>query len=311
MGMYSQFFVLFSVIGVGFFSKKLRIISNNMNQDLGNFIIYVSMPALIYASIISFSFTKELVEDMVTLLMIAFCLYIFFIIVAFLYTKLLRMEGTKKDIIQFTTIFANTGFMGFPIALIFFGEKGLFYAVVLNMLYDVFVWTYGVLVLQRSKCNNDDQKKKKFSMLKELLNPCFMAVIIGLITLLASVKVPLPAVEFLNMIGTLSPTLAMIFIGSMLADMNIKSIFSDITIFLGSIMKLVFLPLMVVVILKLLGFSGLMLAIPALLSGMPAAATTPVLAEKYGNNSYFASQVVFVTTLFSAVTIPCMIYFVL
>ena len=41
-----------------------------------------------------------------------------------------------------------------------------------------------------------------------------------------------------------------------------------------------------------------------LLSAMPAASTTAMLAEKYDGNSVFASRIVFVSTLGSLISLP-------
>jgi len=57
---------------------------------------------------------------------------------------------------------------------------------------------------------------------------------------------------------------------------------------------------------RLLGVDPLVSGVCTLLSGMPAASLTAVLAAKYGQNYGFASQVVFLSTLLSMVTIPLM-----
>lgn len=310
MGIYSQFFILFALIGVGYLSKKLNVISNNMNKDLGNLILYVSLPALIIASMSSFTFSKDMMVELGILIIISIGLYLFYILMSYIFPKLLRVEGTERDIIQFMTVFANTGFMGFPVSLIFFGEKGLFYIVVVNMFYDVFVWTFGVSVLSRHKRDDNHKRIKILSMtyLKQLMNPCLIAVLFGFALILTGLQLPTPIISFLDMLGSIASPLAMIFVGSMLADIEFSKILNNSNVFTGSFLKLIVLPLMVLWILKVLGFSGLMLSIPVLATAMPAAASTPLLAAKYENNSYFASKIVFISTLFSAITIPFIVY---
>ena len=58
--------------------------------------------------------------------------------------------------------------------------------------------------------------------------------------------------------------------------------------------------------LRLLPIEPMVTGVCTLLSGMPAASLTAVLAAKYDQNYQFASQVVFVSTLLSMVTIPLM-----
>lgn len=311
MGIYNEFFILFAVIAVGFIAKKRHIISNNMNQDLGNFILYISLPALIYASTIDFVISKESMKEVMTLIIISISTVLFFITISILYTKMLRIIGTKRDLIQLMAIFANTAFMGFPIALIFFGEKGLFYAVLVHTFFDMFVWTYGMLLLQKSKRQENKDKITVASLLKQLTNPCIVAMVVGFITIGLSTNVPNTFIKFLNMLGSVSAPLSMIFIGSMIADLEIKKVFSEPTLFAGSALKLLLIPFILMGILRGLGFEGLMVGIPVLLSGMPAAAITPILAEKYESNSYYASQMVLISTLLSVVTIPFILHFII
>jgi hypothetical protein len=63
-------------------------------------------------------------------------------------------------------------------------------------------------------------------------------------------------------------------------------------------------------VLTLMGFSGVTRAIPVILSGMPAAVNTAVFARKYEADFHFASRAVFISTLFSLVSIPLMIVLV-
>jgi malate permease and related proteins len=48
----------------------------------------------------------------------------------------------------------------------------------------------------------------------------------------------------------------------------------------------------------------LLLGIPVIISAMPAAANTAIMAKSYNANDNLASQAVFLTTLGSIVTIP-------
>ena len=308
MNLYSQFLILFALIGTGYICKRHHIISNNMNEDLGNLVLLVSMPALIISSMSTFTFSKEMMFEIMWMLLISCSLYLFYILLSYVFPKILRLKGTERDIIQFVTIFANTGFMGFPIAYIFFGSKGLFYIVILNMFYDAFVWTFGIFILGRPLRNPDENSKKwRFSQLKALINPCIIAVLIGFFIIVTGLVLPGPVSDFLDMLGKISTPLAMIFVGSMLADLKFSHIFTNSVIIKTSFFKLILLPLLVLGLLKLTGLSGLLVSIPVLATAMPAAASTPILAKKYGNDSYFASKMVFMSTLFSIITIPLIV----
>jgi len=308
LGIYSQFLILFALIGTGYICKKNRLISNNMNEDLGNLVLFVSMPALIVHSMSTFKFSKEMMYDIVSMLGISIGLYIFYILMSIIVPRVLGLQDKERDIVEFATIFANTGFMGFPICYIFFGSEGLLYIVIINMFYDVFAWTYGVSILGRHSLR-DSQRDRRFSLahMKGIVNPNIIAVLLGFALIVTAAKMPGPVLGYLDMLGKIATPLAMIFVGSMLADLKFAHIFTNKIIVAESLIKLVALPLMVFGLCWAIGLSGMLLSIPVLATAMPAAASTPILAEKYGNDRYFASKIVFVNTLLSIVTIPLIV----
>jgi len=101
----------------------------------------------------------------------------------------------------------------------------------------------------------------------------------------------------------------MIIIGSMLAEMRFKNIFSDFSIYYATLVRLLIVPIIVYVVLILLNADPLLLNICVILQAMPAAVMAPILAEKYGGDSLLASQCVFITTIVSSITIPIVILF--
>jgi len=68
--------------------------------------------------------------------------------------------------------------------------------------------------------------------------------------------------------------------------------------------RLAVIPLVVYGVMAAAGLNGTAPRIALLLTAMPAGAQTVVMAEKMGGDSTFASEVVFVTTVLSIVSIP-------
>ena len=67
---------------------------------------------------------------------------------------------------------------------------------------------------------------------------------------------------------------------------------------------MIVIPLVILIILRILNVAVLPANLCVLLSAMPAASTTAMLAQKYNGNAIFASQLVFVSTLLSLFTLP-------
>jgi predicted permease len=110
-------------------------------------------------------------------------------------------------------------------------------------------------------------------------------------------------------VGLTTTPLSMMFIGIILAEIHFKEIFNDWSVLLVSAIRLLLIPLVTYGVLKILGFNDLVLAIPVVLSAMPAAANTAIVASRYNNDYQSASKLIFVTTLLSIFTIPIILIF--
>ncbi|WDC84627.1 AEC family transporter [Caloramator sp. mosi_1] len=147
------------------------------------------------------------------------------------------------------------------------------------------IWTAGVFIFSG--------RGNKENLRKAVLNPGIVSVFIGLIIFLFSISLPAPIIKTLEIVGSMTTPLSMIIIGSTLADARIKSIFEGFSVYFGSFVRLIFIPLAVYFILNFIGLKDFYLSIPVIITAMPAAANTVIMAEKYGGNAEYASKVVF------------------
>ena len=56
-------------------------------------------------------------------------------------------------------VFANTGFMGYPVLLDVFGQEAVFYASLIHMAFNFFVYTYAIMCLTKG---DDSEFKLNF-----------------------------------------------------------------------------------------------------------------------------------------------------
>ena len=305
----NQIFVLFLLLLIGYVAKKYKLISNNMNHDVSNLILFIALPAMMITALSSYDFSQEMLVKSGKLIVISWCVYALSIGLAILAPKLLKIEGNDKDIFQFMVVFSNVGFMGYPVVNAVFGAEGVFYTALYNLPFNILLWTYGVMVMsrpQRRLKNSIVDKTGSFNI-KMLLNPGIISVFIGFTMFLTSTKLPVAINDTLLIVGNATTPLSMIFVGSILADMEPKQVFSNKCIFLGSIMRLIFIPLIVLVVLKLFNINDMLIGIPVIITAMPAAANSAIFAAKYGNDYHMGSQAVFISTLLSMITIPLIV----
>ena len=109
--------------------------------------------------------------------------------------------------------------------------------------------------------------------------------------------------DTIGAIGDCNTALSMIVIGGILSDVPKEKIFDHISI-LYSALRLLVLPLLIFAILLFLPVESMVRNVCVLLSAMPAASTTAMLAQRYEKDPEFASRIIFVSTLLSMLTLP-------
>lgn len=295
---FSQIIILFLIMIVGFIAKRKNIMNNEVSRGLTELVLNVTFPFMIIASF-NFEYSKEMMNTGMIILGISFAAHLLLIAAGGILFR--KYPQNLKGVLRFITVFSNCGFMGYPVINSIYGTVGVFYTAIYNIPFNIFMWTFGVMFFTGEK-NTKDIKKV-------LLNPGIIAVFIGLILFIFSIKLPYVIYSTLDLIGATTTPLSMMIIGSMLADSDLKTIFSGFTVYYAALLRLVITPAVVFAILYLAGARGMLLGIPVLISGMPAAANTAIMAEKFNADSMFASKCIFITTLLSAVTIPLILLF--
>jgi len=292
---------LFLLIMIGYMAKKARFVSSDIKGHISNLVLNITLPLYIFTAM-QFEFSTDVLKETGTLVLVSFLFYAGVTLLSYLYAKLFKLKDTKKDVFQYVIIFSNVGYMGYPIMFELAGEKGMFYAAIYNLSFNVLTWTLGVYIMSRHK--NSMEKQTLGEKLVHVLNPSLFAVILGFTCFVLSIRIPELFMTTFKSIGQTTTPLSMMFIGIILAEIKAKDIVSDISVFIVAGIRLLVIPMLVFLILKAVGLDGLLLTIPVVLSAMPAAANTAVVASRYENDYQLASKLIFVTTLLSIGTIP-------
>lgn len=294
----NQIGVIFFVLMVGFVITKLGIIDDHTSKHMSSMVVRVTAPLFIISNMAKESSLSN--RDIVMLLTISLSIYGFLFLMAMVLPKLLRVKKEDVGIYRFMTVFGNVGYMGLPVASVIFKDEGVVYAAIFILPFYLLIYTFGIMFV---KPHDEDNRID----LKQLINPGVIAVTIGLILFWTGLKLPTFIRDSFQMVGGLTTPLSMIVIGVSLASVKISAMLKNVRIYIFTAIKLLGIPLLLMVVLKALGFDGLLLGIPVLITGMPVAANAVILSKEYGGNDLLASEGIFVTTILCLITIPLMI----
>ncbi len=301
----AQIFILFSLILVGVFVGKKKMVSESFKSDISRLLLGIFLPCLIVKSM-NFDFSKEMFYSSLTVIGVSLFVYVMSAVLSLVFTKIFKTKADRRDVFEYAIIFSNAAFMGFPVLSEIYGDKALFYAVIFNLGFNFMVWTYGIHIFERGKTQNG-KKEKLSSKLKHMINPGIIAMIVGFTMFAFGLKFPAPIYRILELLGNITTPISMIFIGLILAESDVKDIFVDKMITVVSFTRLVVMPLIMFGLLSLFKVSGLILSVAVVITAMPIAANTAIFSQRHGGNFKLASLLVFQSTVFSIVTIPILV----
>ena len=288
---------LFVYLAVGYLMQKLGVITQPVRSGISDLLVTVLLPCMVFNSFHQEISAQQMISA-AAILAAAFALSFFAWLTGWVIYR--RYPQEKASILRYGTLIANSGFAGLPVIQSAYGATGLFYASIFIIPNRIFMWSAGVSMFQKGKnCN----------WVRDVwLNPGIIAVELGLVRML--LKIPLPGFvdTAISSMGNCTTAISIIVVGSILAEVDLKTIFSKDALVL-SFVRLIFLPGCALIALKAIGFEQLATAVAVILTGMPIGSTTAILGEKYGADSCFASKCVFVTTLLSLFTIPALTLF--
>lgn len=298
--MINEVFILFLIMFAGFIARRQGLISSLLNKGLAELLLNVTMPFMILGA-----FSFKLDAAVVTMAGQIFLFSCFLHAGMFFASRWLfgKYHGETKKVLRFTATFSNCAFMGYPVLQGIYGKPGVFFASIFVVPFIVGLWTAGVLIF-------NDKQEKRLGWRNVLFNPGILAVLCGVFIFLFNVKLPEPIARACDLLGSTTTPLAMVLIGSSLAEVRLRDILSGGSVYYAALIRLLVIPLFSLGVLLLCGVKGMALGVCVIASAMPAAANTAAFAESYGSDTVLASRCVFVSTLASIVSIPLFIWIV-
>lgn len=286
--------MLFLLMAAGIAVKKIGIITSENRKSFSSLLINVILPCNIVNSFLSgVEISSELFKNCLLAIILSAVIQIFVTFANKLFFRKVREE--RKNVMSYGMICSNSSFIGLPVAESLYGSMGVLYTSLFQIPIRFTMWTAGLALF------TDVDRKSAFKKLAK--HPCIIAIFVGFILMILPFSLPSVMLSTISSISKCTTPMSMFVIGAILADADIKTMFSKDVLYF-TFLRLVGLPLFIWLILKPFGLNSLLVNICVIMSGMPAGSTTSILADQYGGDSMFASQMTFVSTLLSIVTIP-------
>ena len=291
---------LFALVVVGFIAGKLGYLGGDFDRQLSRLVINITCPALILSSAMTGTLPDR--KYILPLLLISTITYVLLTGIGFILPRYLTKDKTVQGPIGFALIFGNVGFMGYPVVASIFGHEAVFYAAVLNVVNTFAVFTIGTMLITGASSDRERFEKKVLYS-----TPMLAAYLTMAIVALRIDNIPTAISQPLTMLGNITVPAALLIIGSSMSQLSLRTMLGNQTVYATTLLRLAILPIGIHFLMKLMGFAPLVVNINTLVIAMPVATYGTILCLKYGKDTTMITEVTFVTTLASVITIPILV----
>ncbi len=291
----------FAVIGLGFAAGRLRFFSEEATAYLTKFVFYFALSAMLFGfaanldlhAIFSWSFVAAYLTATA--------------VVWALVGGLALARGTGVEAAVFEAhsgVIGNVGFLGIPMLALLLGPKAVG-PVLMVLAVDLIVFST-VLTLVITAHREGRMRLGVLGVLAMGLarNPMIVSVVLGLACGAAGWRLPVPANEFLTLLGAAATPCALFAIGASLAGRRAERV--GVALWLGAA-KLVLHPGAVAAAVWIFGVERYAGTVMIAAAALPVAGNVFILAQHYGVAPQRVSAAILISTAASVVTVTAVL----
>lgn len=295
------FFKMVVTVLLGLLLRKKRIIDERTQGSLSDILLRAVLPFTIIASS-QHEYSMDTVKSIIAVAGAAILYYLCTIVFLRIVIFKTKVDQHEKVVLLNTAVFANTGFVGFPLMLSLFGNKGLLLASIYNLMYNLFFYTYGATLYSN----------RKGEIKQILFNPVSIASIGAIALFIVPWRMPAFVLDTINIVGNMTVPLSMIILGSTLATIDVKKLFTDIKSYIITALRLIVFPLLmmvaIVIVRKFVWVSPETAITLVLMTALPCGTMNVIYAEKYNCAPKFAARTVVMSLFLMSITLPIMLF---
>ena len=309
--------IMFAFIVMGYVLRKKHIMDESVTKGVSYILLKIAIPATIITATTSQAFNPSQLGNMGIMFGLAVVFMAGFTLLALWISKLLHLPANRQGVFAISVGFSNVAFMGIPIISSIWGNTGVFYLSLVNIPFFVGLSIASNLLMgeQRRRDVGASKQKPKFKLDLNIL-----VSLLGLMLYLSQDVMPVlildvirPTVidgvgggvigRLITQLHQLTTPISMFVIGSSLGESKLSEMPRDISVYVLLFISLLLFPFIVFLT---TGFitDEVLRGVLVMKTAMPTATLVAIFAEQRKADGLFASQVVFLTTVISLLTIP-------
>ncbi|USS88261.1 AEC family transporter [Fructilactobacillus hinvesii] len=305
------------VIALGYWLRKSGRLGDTFKGNISFIIMNIALPVSIFMSVVT-NLNRDKLISLSSGLLYVFISFLLGYIVAIAMVYLFKIRKGRRGTFINMFVNANTIFIGMPLNMALFGDKGLPYFLLYYLMNTISTWAIGIFFISADDPtkSKDDRGSAKFNW-KKLLPAPLIGFLVALIWLVLGLPITFivepPAFPMLGktftMIGGLVTPLSLIYIGIILADAGLNSIHFDRDSILALVGRFVISPAIMIAV--LMAFTGMGATVPGpelstfvIQAAAPGLAVLPILVGNAHGDVDYATNVVVTSTVLFVVVVP-------
>lgn len=278
---------------VGAFCAKRDFLSEESTKSLSKIVLQIVNPAVIFTA-----YLRERDRALMVNLLWALGLSALVMVVGILVARVVlhSKEPDQVAVERLSAVYSNCGFMGIPLVNALLGSTGVFYLTAFITIFNLFIWTHGVISISGIR----DFKL----VVKILKSPSIVAIFLGLMFFFIEWSVPDVIKDALTHLSNTNTPLAMLVAGATIARTDLRRAIGRIRVYFVAAVKLLVMPALSIAILWLMPVCADVKTTIVIAMGAPSAVTCTLFTINYKKDADYAASLFAITTLLSVLTLP-------
>ena len=293
---------IFALILAGWLVRRVGLLSAHATTELNRFVVYLALPALLF-DVMAHTHWDEIWQPGFIAVFGLSSLAVFGLTVWVRLRRPLHLADAAID--GLNAGYANTGFMGFPLALVALGREALAPTTIAAIMTVCVVFAAAIILIEiglQTQARRVDLARKVAGSL--VRNPLLVAPFLGALVPAAGPPLPLPAETFLKLLGGAASPCALVGLGLFLAQKREAPERDRVATALLVGLKLVVHPVLAWLLARFVfDLPPLLPHTAVLMAALPTGTGPFMLAEFYRREAEVTARVVLVSTILSVLTV--------
>lgn len=285
--------MMFLIVLTGFVMYKTKMLSEAGIKEMSVLLLKIVTPIILMAQF-QRDFDIGLFGDWFSMLIASAITFVVAIVLSIVFFPKSKSRPEEK----MSIFLPNNGFLAFPLMQALAGEFGIYLGSTSVIIMSILQWTYGLKLL----C-----PQEKIDIKKILLNPGTIGVALGMLLFVLPVKLPKYVFGAVDAVSSLNTPIAMICLGGMLAQTDLKSGFLNKDFYKISLVNLIIMPIIMLFIFKVMPLEPTVKLVAFICSVTPAATSISMMSQLYNGDYRYGANAVVINTALSAITMPIML----